>query len=357
MSTIYKDITLIILAWNRWYLTERCLDSLRKTDIGNARVLVVDNGSTDSTLDNLKRYNWVDVLPLDKNYGYVRGNNSGIGVVDDSHDVVLLNNDIEFTQEDWLKRIVNCAYESDDVGLVGARLTGTDGRLLHAGTFIMPDDCWGQQIGSGTRDFGQYDFRREVSGIVFACAYIKRETLKSVGKLSEKYVSYFEDTDYCLRVNQVGKKIVCCGDVTLTHDEHGSTKGDNKKMMRLFRHSQRIFKRKWKSHLEDRYDTSVSWQSIVNFPTGYATSSRELIFALDRLGTKVNYKYVYGQSTIFPVEENPNYGDHRLNIIARRGEYVQPKNFSRLCTRQRFLPKYGALQSRFYNAGGKWFSF
>ena len=325
MNVSNKRITLIILTWNRWYLTQRCLDSLKETELGNARVLVVDNGSTDSTLEHLKRYDWVDVLSLDKNYGYVRGNNAGIDAVDSDHDVVLLNNDIEFSQKDWLERLHECAYEDDEIGIVGTRLTNTDGKLLHAGTYIMPDDCWGQQIGSGATDFDQYSFRREVSGIVFACAYIKRSTLESVGKLSEDYISYFEDTDYCLRVSQAGKKIVCCGDVTLTHDEHGSTKGDGKKMMKMFRKSQKVFKRKWKRHLEDHYDQHVNWQSIINFPTGYATSSRELIFALEKLGTKINYNYVYGPSTVFPVKENPYYGDHRLNLIANRSNLIDPK--------------------------------
>ncbi|RBP50997.1 glycosyltransferase [Arenicella xantha] len=320
-----RKITLIVLTWNRWYLTERCLDSLAQTNIGDAKVLVVDNGSTDSTLKNLENYDWLDVISLDKNYGYVRGNNAGIEASDPDSDIVLLNNDLQFTQEDWLERLTDCAHEQDDIGIVGARLINNEGRLLHAGTYILPDDCWGQQIGSGSVDYGQYEFRREVSGIVFACAYIKRSTINEVGVLSEDFISYFEDTDYCLRVTEAGKKIFCCGDVTLMHDEHGSTKGDGKKMMKLFRTSQRVFKKKWKKKLENNYDQEVRWQSIINFPTGYATSSREFVLALEKQGTKVSYDYIYGPSTIFPVVENTFYGDHRINLIASRSSLIQPK--------------------------------
>ncbi|MGH9391591.1 MAG: glycosyltransferase, partial [Vicinamibacteria bacterium] len=159
-----RPATLIVLAWNRWELTKRCLDSLRETDLDGAEVLVVDNGSTDETPRELAKYGWLKVLRNASNLGFVRGNNAGIAAADPSGDIVLLNNDLEFHQPDWLSRMRECSDAAPDIGIVGCRLVLPDGRLLHAGTYILPDTYWGQQIGSLEKDVGQYIERREVQG-------------------------------------------------------------------------------------------------------------------------------------------------------------------------------------------------
>jgi len=313
-----RKVTLIVLAWNRWELTRECLDSLRATDLTGAEVVVVDNGSTDETPSALRAYPWVRVVTNPENLGYVRGNNAGIAASDPEADVVLLNNDVVFPQRDWLQRLRECAHSAPDAGVVGCRLTLPDGRLLHAGTYMLPDTMWGQQIGSLEKDIGQYAATREVEGIVFACAYLRREVLRAVGGLAEDYRSYFEDTDYCLRARRAGFRTLLCGSVTLTHDEHGSTKGDTGELMRIFERSRATFRKKWRRELEGRYTRGVLWQSIMNFSTGYAMSCREILRALDRLGVRAAYRYVYGPGTPFPVAEPPGNGDYLMNVVAKR---------------------------------------
>ncbi len=314
-------VTLIVLAWNHWELTERCLHTLRETDLGGAEVLVVDNGSTDETPERLMELSWIRTLRLPSNVGFVRGNNAGIATVPPGADVVLLNNDLEFTQHDWLRRLAGCAHSTPGAGIVGCRLVLPDGRLLHAGTYIMPDTVWGQQIGSLERDIGQYTGGgAEVEGIVFACAYIRREVLTAVGGLALDFESYFEDTDYCLRARQAGWKTILCRDVTLVHDEHGSTQDDTVGMTRLFQGSREIFRRKWQAELERRYRYRLHWQSIMNFPTGYSMSCRELLRSLDQQGVQTSYSYVYGPRTVFPAVEPASSGDYRLNVIRARTE-------------------------------------
>ena len=310
--------TLIVLAWNRWDLTKRCLDSLAETDLSGAEVLVVDNGSTDETPEALRDYDWIRVIRNDTNLGFVRGNNVGIAAADPATDVVLLNNDVEFPQKDWLQRLRACAGSDPKIGIIGCRLVFPDGRLLHAGTFILPETMWGQQIGSLEKDIGQFASDRDVEGIVFACAYVKREVLEAIGGLSEDYQSYFEDTDYCLSAREAGFRTVVCGSVTLVHREHGSTDGDPQEFERIFQGSREVFQKKWKKSLEARYTRDLLWQSIMNFPTGYAMSCREILRALDRAGVRVAYDYVYGPGTPFPVVEPDANGDYLMNVIRMR---------------------------------------
>lgn len=320
---VERKATLIVLAWNRWDLTRRCLDTLKETDLAGAEVLVVDNGSTDETPEELRGYDWVRVLRNPGNLGFVRGNNAGIAATDPASDIVLLNNDVEFPQADWLQRLRECAHSAPEVGIVGCRLRFPDGRLLHAGTYVLPDTMWGQQLGSLEKDIGQFSRTRPVEGIVFACAYIKRELLDAIGGLSEEYQSYFEDTDYCLRAAEAGFSTLVCGDVTLVHHEHGSTDADPGEFERIFLASREVFSKKWHERLDKRYRRDVLWQSIMNFPTGYAMSCREILRALDRLGVRAGYEYVYGPGTPFPVTEPDGNGDYVMNVI--RARTVKPE--------------------------------
>ncbi len=319
-----RRVTLLVLAWNRWDLTERCLSTLLLTDLPDTEILVVDNGSTDETptrLAALAEAGRIRVLTLPENVGFVRGNNAGLDVADPESDVVLLNNDLEFQQTDWLACLRATAASDEKIGIVGARLVLPDGRLLHAGTYILPDTCWGQQIGALEHDLGQYTAPAiPTSGIVFACAYLKRELIAEIGGLALDFESYFEDTDYCLRAAEKGWRTVVCGAANLIHDEHGSTQQDPNALGQLFQKSRAVFEKKWGARLNARYRRSVLWQSIMNFPTGYAMSCREILRALEHLGVRSTYRYVYGPKTVFPPLEPENSHDYLLNVLRGRPE-------------------------------------
>ena len=318
-------VCLVVLAWNHWEVTERCLRSLLATDLTGAEVLVVDNGSTDDTPRALREIAGIRVLRLPENRGFVGGNNAGIEAASATCDVVLLNNDLEFPKPDWLQRLRETANAATDIGVAGCRLVRPDGELLHAGTYTLPDTVWGQQIGSHEVDLGQFtDGDRSVEGVVFACAYLKRSLIEAIGLLSTDYESYFEDTDYCLRARKAGFRVVVCGAVTLLHQEHGSTADAPEVFERIFQQSRATFRRNWLDHLERRYRHELLWQSILNFPTGYAASSRDLLRGLDDAGVRVAYRYVYGPGTGFPVAEDPETRDYRLNVIAQRSVPRRP---------------------------------
>jgi len=316
-----RRAAIVVLCWNRWELTCHCLETLKAhTDLAHAEVLVVDNGSTDETAARLREIRWIRVVTSGTNLGYVRGNNAGIAAAPPDADVVLLNNDVEIHEDGWLDTLRAAAHAAPDIGIVGCRLVLPDGRLLHAGTYMLPDTFWGQQIGALETDVNQYARTRDVEGIVFACAYMKREVLAKIGGLSEKFRSYFEDTDFCLRAKEAGFRTVVCGAVTLVHHEHGSTSDQPKTFEALFQESRKTFRGLWGKKLEARYRHDVTWQSILNFPTGYAMSCREILRACDAEGVRVSYEYVYGSWTPFPVREEENAHDYLLNVLsARRG--------------------------------------
>lgn len=319
-----KKVTIIILTWNGLSYTKRCLETLRERTFFPAyEVVVVDNGSTDGTVEYLRSLPWLRLIENGSNLGFVKGNNRALAECGGDSDVVLLNNDTEIFQPQWLTRLQESAYGSPDVGIVGARLRRPDGMLQHAGTYMPVETFWGQQIGSGEKDVNQFNADAEVEGVVFACAYIKRAVLERVGPLDEDYFSYFEDSDYCLKARRVGFRVVCCGSATVIHHENTSTRVNGVSHEGMFLDSQKTFKRKWQAELEaSRYSLEVNWHSLLNFPTGYANSSRELVLELDSQKVRVNYKYLYGPGTAFVLPEPEQTTSYMLNVI--RGRRVNP---------------------------------
>ncbi len=314
-----NKVYIIILTWNGIEYTKKCLTSLfDKTTYPNYEVIVVDNGSSDGTIEYLKQYPQIKVIANDENLGFVRGNNVALNSIEDG-DVVLLNNDMIIIQEDWLEQLNITAYADDKNGVVGCRLINEKGEFLHAGTYIYPETYWGQQIGGGQKDIGQYGLDREVQGVVFACAYIKRKVLNDIGGLNEKFFSYFEDTDYCLRAIEAGYKCVCCGSVTMIHYQNVSTSINEVNFSDMFIKSQKIFKQIWNEKLNSKYKKGeMAWHSIVNFPSGYAVSAKNLMLSLDKKDVRITYKYVYGKGTPFPVEEPETSDNYIVNIIRER---------------------------------------
>ncbi len=318
-STVSKPVTIVILTWNGLEYTRKCLDSLTKSDLGEQTdIIVLDNGSTDGTVNYLKSVSGVTLIENATNEGFVRGNNRALKTISQERDVLLLNNDILITQFDWLSLLQETALSSDDIGIVGCRLRGPNGELQHAGTFIMADTLWGQQICGGEVDINQRNEVTDVEGVVFACAYIRREVIQNIGLLNEKFFSYFEDTDYCLRARAAGYRVVNDGRVTLTHYQNISTAINNSNFSIMFGDSQRQFKSLWKNAIQERYTCGVNWHSICNFPSGYAVSSRNLMIAMDESNVDVRYKYVYGPETPFPVEEPRQSDDYRTNVFGSR---------------------------------------
>src|SRR5262245_20758404 len=131
----HPPIAIIILTWNGLELTKICFETLRAHCAGaNYRIIVVDNGSSDGTLEWLREQPDLTLVVNDENMGFIPGYNQALRLLGPGEDALLLNNDMEILDAGWLGRLQAAAYSSSQAGVVGCRLVNGAGLLPHAGS-------------------------------------------------------------------------------------------------------------------------------------------------------------------------------------------------------------------------------
>lgn len=131
-------ISLIISNFNGKDTTSRCVQSVTQYTAypqERLRILIVDDGSTDGSASFLRQhfYGQIELLEMKQNLGFIKANNAAITHALESHQpdyVMLLNNDTEVVQTDWLARLVETAERCGDyMGLICPQLVFPDGRV------------------------------------------------------------------------------------------------------------------------------------------------------------------------------------------------------------------------------------
>lgn len=287
LTVMSEAVTVVLLTWNALEYTRRCLQSLRAvaTD-AELRIVVVDNGSRDQTLAYLAGLDGITVVANAENLGFAKGVNAGLAAAPEG-DVVLLNNDVVIDSPGWVDRLRATAHGAPDIGIVVCRLTGADGRLQHAGTFMPRSTFRGEQIGGGEVDVGQHALVHEVDGGVAAVMYLRRDCLDDVRGMDPTYFSYFEDTDLCLRAQGAGWRVMYDGTVSLLHHGNVSTRENHVQLSEMFEESRATFMARWAAHYRARRAGAVAWRSSYFWPPGYASATRGLVGALDARGVDV----------------------------------------------------------------------
>ena len=201
-------ISVIIPNWNGAHLLPTCLDSLRRQSHAEREIIVVDNASTDGSLELLARdYTDVHVLALPRNTGFTGACNAGIRA---SHGefVALLNSDTE-TDERWLAEVVAAFERHPEAGLVASKMLLFDRRdTLHtAGDFVRLDGTPGNR-GVWQRDEGQFDREEYVFSACGGSAAYRRAMLNEIGLLDKDFFFSLEDVDLAWRAQLAGWKCV-----------------------------------------------------------------------------------------------------------------------------------------------------
>ena len=212
-----KQTAIIILNWNGFKLLKKFLPSLLlHTPIENVDIIVVDNGSTDNSLDFLHLYfPTLIVHPLGKNYGFAEGYNKILLNLDYEY-VVLLNSDVE-VGDNWFYLAINFLKKHKDVAALQPKIlsladkysfeyAGASGGFLDKYGYPF---CRGRIFSTIEKDEGQYDSPIQIFWASGACLFMRLEDFKTVGGFDSMFFAHQEEIDLCWRFNLLGKKIIC----------------------------------------------------------------------------------------------------------------------------------------------------
>jgi hypothetical protein len=213
-----KFVVAVVLNWNGGEDTQRCIESLLAQDYPALTVVLIDNGSYDRTLEDVRRrFPQVRTIQLSENLGYVGGNNCGmrIGLEMGADYVFLVNTDVTL-HTFALQRLVAAARPDT------AALGPTVFEMLQPAT-IQSAGC-------------MFDFRRgtaqvlndipavqsrEVDYVIGCGILISRHAIKAVGLFDDRFFAYAEELDWCLRAKEKGYRVLQVPSSRIWHQGHG----------------------------------------------------------------------------------------------------------------------------------------
>jgi GT2 family glycosyltransferase len=220
----------VIVNWNGRQLLDACLEAVFAQSRVPQLVIVVDNGSTDGSLEYLgSRWPAVRVVALGRNAGVAAGNNVGIraALEADARYILLLNTDAIL-----------------DPGVIGelsdALVNGGDQVWAAAPKILFrsePDRIWSaggrfewwrgvsRDRGTGEPDRGQYDTPIDIDYSNTCCLLIRAEAFAAVGLMDEAYFMYYDDSDFSARVRRAGGRIRYVPAARVLHDVQSSSGG------------------------------------------------------------------------------------------------------------------------------------
>ena len=221
----YPEVAVVILNYNGEQYLADFLPSVLASDYPNLRVVVADNGSTDNSLTFLKEQyeNRVEVLDLQKNYGFAGGYNQALRQVHSAY-YVLLNSDVEVTKN-WMRPIIEMMEQDPKIGAVQPKVLAFHNKALfeYAGAAGGWIDNWGLPFCRGRiltnceTDNGQYNTPQEVFWATGAAMFIKGELYHDLGGLDAGYFAHMEEIDLCWRLKRAGYKVMAYPESTVYH--------------------------------------------------------------------------------------------------------------------------------------------
>lgn len=239
-------VSVIVVTYNNLPLTRACLDSLeRHTCYGNYEVVVVDNASADGTPEFLQTWSRGGarrrIILNDDNRGFAAANNQGLAVAQGDY-LVLLNNDTEVTSG-WLRTLMNHLRLDSTLGLVGPVTDNIGNEACIRIGYDNPEEMRHRARSYTLQHLGE---AFTIRTLAFFCVMMPRAVYAGVGQLDEVYgLGFFEDDDYCRRVERAGWRIECAEDVFIHHHLSASFNKLGKGRKELLERNRRIYEAKW----------------------------------------------------------------------------------------------------------------
>ena len=200
--------------WNGIHHLRNFLPLIFKSSFKDFKVLLMDNASTDGSVQYVKNeFPEVQIVQLDKNYGFAEGNNLSIPFIDTKY-TLLLNTDVEVTPH-WLEPLLNCMESDNQLAAVQPKVlsynekhkfeyAGASGGFLDILGYPF---CRGRILNITEEDYNQYNDETYIFWATGACMFIRTEVIHQIGLFDSKLFAHMEEIDFCWRAHNAGYDI------------------------------------------------------------------------------------------------------------------------------------------------------
>lgn len=225
---MYPKVSIILLNWNGKEDTIECLESLNKIDYPNYEIILVDNGSTDGSVEYFReRFPEIEIIQNKENLGFAEGNNVGIErAIRRRTDYVLLQNNDTIVDPFFLKELVDIIEKDKNIGVVGPTVYyyNETNKIQSAGGKIWWYIGRAAHLKKNTIDKGKINKPQKVDYIPGCSLLARSKIFKEAGYLNKNYFAYWEESDWCIRVHKAGYDILYVPEAKIWH-KGGSTSG------------------------------------------------------------------------------------------------------------------------------------
>jgi len=221
------DFSIIIVNYNCKSTLPDCLAALRSQTNPNFEVIIVDNASSDGSLELIDDTGLdMKIIKLNKNYGFAPANNRGATIA--SGQWLLLLNPDAFPEPDWVERLMAASKRHSECDFFASRQIQYRNLHILDGTgdiYAKNGRAWRRDYGSPI-EMGEQS-EGEVFGACAASAMINRLAFNQVGGFDEDYFCYFEDVDLCIRLRLAGFRCMYIPDAIVKHKGSASSGGEH----------------------------------------------------------------------------------------------------------------------------------
>lgn len=204
-----NKVSVHIVTYNSENDIAQCLEALNLQSYPINEIVVVDNNSTDGTIQKVQTLNHITLIQNEKNTGFAEAHNQAIQETDTDY-VLVLNPDV-ILYPDYIRFLVSRMEENALIGMATGKLyRSVEDNILDSTGIIMKKNRRAIDRGAGDYDDGQYDSISEVFGVSGAAAMYKRKMIQDISYNNEFYdqafFAYKEDVDVCWRARLAGWK-------------------------------------------------------------------------------------------------------------------------------------------------------
>lgn len=243
-------LSIIIVTFNAAELTLACIRSLVAHNDISSELIIIDNGSTDKTVELLTHLTGPIIVLNRSNTGFVKAVNQGASIAKAKY-ILLLNSDV-CIKENSIASALETIESRKSIGAVGAKLIFYGDLLQEAGSIIWNDGTCSGYGKWDSPDEGEYNFSRSVDYCSGAFLLLSKNVFVSLGKFDEGFSpGYYEETDFCVRLRNNGLEVVYDPKVEAYHFEFGSS--DRKSGIDLQHRNQGLFVSKHLDYLTKLY--------------------------------------------------------------------------------------------------------